>query len=107
VYHANLTEQAKTRLERIRMALSLPYCQYFHGFLVPGFRPTFQFVVQSQRRISFRWNKFSVLYFIQVGDRKIEKIGSYVSETYPNDLNDHFWTLPNVIGFKVKSITNE
>lgn len=45
--------------------------------------------------------------FIQFGDRKIEKIGSYVSETYPNDLNDHFWTLPNVIGFKVKSITNE
>jgi len=27
VYHANLTEQTKTRLERIRMALSLPYCQ--------------------------------------------------------------------------------
>lgn len=41
--------------------------------------------------------------FIQFGDRKIEKIGSYVSETYPNDLNDHFWALPNVIGFKQKN----
>ncbi|MFN5416525.1 MAG: phosphodiester glycosidase family protein [Flavobacteriia bacterium] len=32
----------------------------------------------------------------------MEKIGSYVSETYPNDKNDHFWKLPNVIGMKVK-----
>ncbi len=40
--------------------------------------------------------------YIHFGDRKIEKIGSYVSETYPNDLNDHFWALPNVIGFKMK-----
>jgi hypothetical protein len=32
----------------------------------------------------------------------IEKIGSYVSETYPNDKNNRFWKLPNVIGFKVK-----
>ena len=32
----------------------------------------------------------------------LEKIGSYVSETYPNDKNDHFWKLPNVIGMKVK-----
>ena len=39
--------------------------------------------------------------YIHFGDRKIEKIGSYVSETYPNDLNDHFWALPNVIGFRV------
>lgn len=33
----------------------------------------------------------------------LEKIGSYVSETYPNDLNDHFWKLPNVIGLKLKN----
>jgi hypothetical protein len=33
----------------------------------------------------------------------LEKIGSYVSETYPNDKNDHFWKLPNVIGMSVKN----
>lgn len=33
----------------------------------------------------------------------LEKIGSYVSETYPNDKNDHFWKLPNVIGLKLKT----
>ena len=27
VFHANLSEHARTRLERMRMALSLPYCQ--------------------------------------------------------------------------------
>jgi hypothetical protein len=32
----------------------------------------------------------------------IQKVGSYVSETYPTDKNDYFWKLPNVIGLKVK-----
>jgi hypothetical protein len=32
----------------------------------------------------------------------LEKIGSYVSETYATDKNDYFWKLPNVIGMKVK-----
>ncbi len=40
--------------------------------------------------------------YLKIGDTKIEKIGSYVSETYPNDKNDYFWKLPNVIGLKVK-----
>lgn len=40
--------------------------------------------------------------YIRVGDTVIEKIGSYVSETYPNDKNDHFWKLPNVIGMRLK-----
>lgn len=40
--------------------------------------------------------------YVNIGETKIEKIGSYVSETYPNDLNDHFWALPNVIGVKFK-----
>ncbi|MCE3296596.1 MAG: hypothetical protein K0R65_2310 [Crocinitomicaceae bacterium] len=31
----------------------------------------------------------------------LEKIGSYVSETYAHDKNDHFWKLPNVIGMKL------
>lgn len=41
--------------------------------------------------------------YVNIGETKIEKIGSYVSETYPNDLNDHFWKLPNVIGLKIKN----
>jgi hypothetical protein len=41
--------------------------------------------------------------YIKVGDTVIEKFGSYVSETYPNDDNDHFWALPNVIGMKLKN----
>jgi hypothetical protein len=40
--------------------------------------------------------------YIKVGDTVIEKIGSYVSQTYPNDDNDHFWKLPNVIGMRLK-----
>lgn len=32
----------------------------------------------------------------------LEKIGSYVSDTYPNDNNNHYWKLPNVIGMKLK-----
>ncbi len=40
--------------------------------------------------------------YVNLGETKIEKIGSYVSETYPNDDNDHFWKLPNVIGLKMK-----
>jgi hypothetical protein len=34
--------------------------------------------------------------------KKIALVGSYVSNTYPTDKNDHFWPLPNVIGFKFK-----
>jgi hypothetical protein len=40
--------------------------------------------------------------YIKIGDTVIEKIGSYVSETYAHDNNDYFWKLPNVIGIKVK-----
>lgn len=40
--------------------------------------------------------------YIKIGDTVIEKFGSYVSGTYPNDDNDHFWALPNVIGMKLK-----
>jgi hypothetical protein len=31
-----------------------------------------------------------------------QKIGSYISDTYENDDNDHFWNLPNVIGIRFK-----
>jgi len=38
--------------------------------------------------------------YIQTPDTTISKIGSYVSKTYENDNNDHFWKIPNVIGIK-------
>ena len=40
--------------------------------------------------------------YIQTPDTVISKIGSYVSKTYANDDNDHFWKIPNVIGIKAK-----
>jgi hypothetical protein len=38
--------------------------------------------------------------YIQTGDTIISKMGSYVSKSYPNDRNDHFWEIPNVIGVR-------
>jgi len=40
--------------------------------------------------------------YIQTRDTTISKIGSYVSSTYQNDNNDHFWKIPNVIGIRSK-----
>ena len=40
--------------------------------------------------------------YIQTQDTTICKIGSYVSKTYENDNNDHFWKIPNVIGIQSK-----
>lgn len=40
--------------------------------------------------------------YLNTPSKKIELVGSYVSNTYPTDKNDHFWPLPNVIGFKFK-----
>jgi tRNA A37 threonylcarbamoyladenosine biosynthesis protein TsaE len=42
-------------------------------------------------------------FYVNIGDTKIEKVGSYISNSYPNDDNDHFWNLPNVIGIRVKN----
>jgi len=38
--------------------------------------------------------------YVQTNDTIISKIGSYVSKTYANDNNDHFWKIPNVIGIQ-------
>lgn len=38
--------------------------------------------------------------FININSNSVEKWGSYVSKTYETDKNDHFWTIPNVIGLK-------
>jgi len=40
--------------------------------------------------------------YVQTGDTVISKFGSYVSKTYPNDNNDHFWKIPNVIGIRLR-----
>lgn len=40
---------------------------------------------------------------IDVNQHCIEKVGSWVSETYERDDNQSFWKLPNVIGVKVRN----
>ncbi len=40
--------------------------------------------------------------YINMGEHKVEKTGSYISDTYPNDDNNRFWKLPNVIGIRPK-----
>jgi hypothetical protein len=40
--------------------------------------------------------------YVCIGETVIEKLGSYVSDTYPTDANQTFWRLPNVIGIKAK-----
>ncbi len=39
--------------------------------------------------------------FVDINDYRIEKLGSYVSNTYPTDSNSEYWSLPNVIGVRV------
>jgi len=36
--------------------------------------------------------------YINAGDTLVAKYGSYVSNSYARDDNDHFWKIPNVIG---------
>lgn len=36
--------------------------------------------------------------YVQAGDTIVAKYGSYVSNSYARDDNDHFWKIPNVIG---------
>ncbi len=40
--------------------------------------------------------------YINTGDTVIAKYGSYISNSRPNDDNDHFWEIPNVIGIRKK-----
>jgi hypothetical protein len=40
--------------------------------------------------------------YVSIGETVLEKLGSYVSVTYPTDENAQFWRLPNVIGLKAK-----
>ena len=40
--------------------------------------------------------------YASIGDFKLEKVGSYVSQTYEKDTNIKFWPLPNVVGIRVK-----
>lgn len=65
----------------------------------------------SQMLLSLPLNIYSVMYldggpeavlYVSAGDTLIEKVGSWVSRTYPNDDNNYMWELPNVIGVKRK-----
>jgi hypothetical protein len=40
--------------------------------------------------------------YVRIGEFELNKVGSYVSETYENDNNTEFWKLPNVIGIQVE-----
>jgi len=40
--------------------------------------------------------------YIATKDTVIEKFGSYVSQTFSHNKNDHFWAIPNVIGIRKK-----
>jgi len=40
--------------------------------------------------------------YMKFGDKEFQKVGSYVSETYPKDTNNEFWKLPNIIGMRLK-----
>jgi hypothetical protein len=41
--------------------------------------------------------------FIEHNQFCLDKMGSYVSPGYAHDRNDHFWDIPNVIGFRKKT----
>jgi hypothetical protein len=41
--------------------------------------------------------------FIDVNGHHIERVGSWVSDTWESDENNHFWSLPNVVGIKSKT----
>ncbi len=40
--------------------------------------------------------------YVHVEDFCLQKVGSYVSNTYPKDTNESYWKLPNVIGVRLK-----
>lgn len=41
-------------------------------------------------------------FYVKTEDYEIQKVGSYVSNTYPTDSNCDYWPLPNVIGLRMK-----
>jgi hypothetical protein len=45
--------------------------------------------------------------FIDVNGHRIEKVGSWVSDTWESDENKHFWSLPNVVGVKNQTEKNQ
>ena len=36
--------------------------------------------------------------YVRSGDFEAERVGSYETDFFENDLNDHAWPVPNVIG---------
>ncbi len=45
--------------------------------------------------------------FIDVNGHRIQKVGSWVSDTWESDENKHFWSLPNVVGVKNRTQKNQ
>lgn len=40
--------------------------------------------------------------YVEQNDFCLQKFGSFVSISFAHDRNDHFWTIPNMLGFKKK-----
>lgn len=81
-----------------RLFLVFTRSPYLHNDMI-GFLK--QFPVKLTNAIYLEGGPETSLY-VHIGTTVIEKVGSYVSQTYENDANDHFWELPNVIGIRVK-----
>lgn len=71
---------------------------YIHNTMISFLQ---QFPVKLKNAIYLEGGPETSLY-VSIGDVQIQKVGSYVSQTYPKDSNDHFWPLPNVIGIRLK-----
>lgn len=81
-----------------RLFLVFTRSPYLHNEMI-GFLK--QFPVKLTNAIYLEGGPETSLY-VNIGGKLIEKVGSYVSQTYENDTNDHFWKLPNIIGIRVK-----
>ena len=45
--------------------------------------------------------------YVSIGDAKLELFGSYYTAFWENDGNDRPWTVPNVLGVRLRvSVTN-
>jgi len=71
---------------------------YVHNQMIAFLK---QFPVPLKNAIYLEGGPETSLY-VSIGDFKLAKVGSYVSQTYEKDTNKHFWPLPNVIGVKVR-----
>lgn len=80
--------------------LIILFCRspYTHNQMI-GFMQ--QFPVTLHNAIYMEGGPETSLY-VHIGDFCLQKVGSYVSDTYAKDTNESYWRLPNVIGIRVK-----